>query len=117
MARTERREKVALDEAYRFYKTALSVEDPLDLHSLVNSLKTVNLAIAASEEGHLKITTRLWMRMRQALFDKLLTSFPAHFVIMDTTGMAIEPKTKLPAGGTLEVHPEGLKRMPVRSEQ
>lgn len=110
MGRTERREKVALDQAYQFYKAALSEDANLDLHRLANSLKTVNTALAASEEGHLKITTRLWMRMRQALFDKLLTSFPAYLVVINKDGRAVEAGAELPDDGTLEIHPEGLRR-------
>ncbi|HEY9712198.1 MAG TPA: hypothetical protein V6C72_01935 [Chroococcales cyanobacterium] len=110
MARKERREQVALDEAYRFYKEVLSSDSTHHLHRLVNSLKTVNAAIVASEKGHLKITTRLWMRMRQALFDKLLTSFPNYLVVIQADGTPLAGGAPLPDDGMLEIHPDGLRR-------
>ena len=75
MGRTDRRERVALDQAYEFYKGTVGNGEIFTLHSLVNSLKTVTNALSASADGHLTLTTRLWLRIKQALFDKLITSF------------------------------------------
>lgn len=110
MARTDRREKVALDQAYDFYRSTVGSGENVSLHSLVSSLKTVSHALNASEQGQLKLTTRLWLRMKQALFDKLVTSFPAHVIIYDGSNKAIQPRQRIPEDGAIEIHPEGLRR-------
>ncbi|MFN8550633.1 MAG: hypothetical protein U0103_04015 [Candidatus Obscuribacterales bacterium] len=110
MARLDRREKVALDQAYEFYKSTIGSNEAFTLHSLVNSLKTVSVAVSASNDGHLTLTTRLWMRIKQALFDKLLTTHPAYVIIYDGSNAPIEPKQRIPDDGTIEIHPHGLRR-------
>lgn len=108
--RIERRERLALDDAYAFYRQTIHDERQMNLHGLVNSLKIVATALRKAEEGHFKLTTRLWMRIEQALFDKLLTTYPAYVVVTTPNGRALEPHKELPEDGTVELHPEGLKR-------
>jgi hypothetical protein len=110
MQRTERRDRVALDEAYDFYRQTVSDGSTQDLHRLANSLKTVCSALSAAESGDLELTFRLWAKIKQALFDKLLTAFPAYVVAITPDGSALSPKTPLPDGCTIELHPEGLRR-------
>ncbi|MBX9940566.1 MAG: hypothetical protein K2Y32_15000 [Candidatus Obscuribacterales bacterium] len=106
----ERRERVALDEAYEFYKQLLSQGATENLHSLVNALKTVSTALEAAERGELEITVRLWRKIRQALFDQLLTGFSSHVVVVTSDGRVLAEKEDLPDDSTLELYPEGLKR-------
>lgn len=106
----ERRERVALDEAYEFYKQLLSQGATENLHSLVNALKTVSTALEAAERGELEITVRLWRKIRQALFDQLLTGFSSHVVVITADGRVLAEKEDLPDDSTLELYPEGLKR-------
>ncbi|HEY9678816.1 MAG TPA: hypothetical protein V6C76_12470 [Drouetiella sp.] len=110
MGRADRREKVALDQAYDFYKGTIAKNETFTLHSLVNSLKTVSTAINASTDGHLTLTTRLWMRIKQALFDKLITTYPAYVIIYDTNHKPIEQRQRIPDEGTIEILPHGLRR-------
>lgn len=112
MARSDRRDKVALDQAYSYYKNAVAEETSnIDLRSLVNSLKTVSFALRGSQVHNFKLTTRLWLRIEQALFDKLLTTFAGYLVVLRADGSALEAPSDLPADGTIQFHPEGLKRM------
>jgi len=110
MQRTERRDRVALDEAYDFYRQTVNDGSTQDLHRLANSLKTVCTALSAAESGELELTYRLWAKIRQALFDKLLTAFPAYVVAITPDGSALTAKSMLPDGCTIELHPEGLRR-------
>jgi hypothetical protein len=110
MQRTERRDRVALDEAYDFYRQTVSDGSTQDLHRLANSLKTVCSALSAAEAGDLELTFRLWAKIRQALFDKLLTAFPAYVVAITPDGAALTAKVALPDGCTIELRPEGLRR-------
>lgn len=62
----ETRERVALDEAYEFYKQLLSQGATENLHSLVNALKTVSTALEAAERGELEITVAEALAQNQA---------------------------------------------------
>jgi hypothetical protein len=109
MERADRRDRVALDEAYEFYRQTFG-ESSNDLHQLANSLKTVCHALDAAETGELALTLRLWKKIRQALFDKLLTSFPAYVVAITHDGQVLGHRDALPDDCLLELHPEGLRR-------
>lgn len=108
--RQERRDRVALDKAYDFYRRLVMDGSSNDLHLLANSLKTVCNALDASENGEMQLTLRLWRKIRQALFDKLLTSFPCYVVAIGPDGNAITSRQALPDDTLIELHPEGLKR-------
>ncbi|CAN5323373.1 hypothetical protein BH11CYA1_BH11CYA1_15450 [soil metagenome] len=109
MEKADRRDSVALDKAYEFYRETLS-EGTNDLHQVANSLKTVCHAINAAESGELELTLRLWQKIRQALFDKLLTNFSAYIVATGSDGQVLGHRELLPDDCTLELHPEGLRR-------
>jgi hypothetical protein len=110
MGKLERREKLALDEAYKEFRAITKDEGSADLFQLVKCLKTVGNALSSARGGQLKLTIRLWQRIQIALFDKLLTSFPAHVVIYSSDGSALKPKRAIPEGAIVEIHPEGLRR-------
>jgi hypothetical protein len=74
MEKTDRRELIALDQAYDFYRELVQDGSTYDLHRLVNSLKTVDNALDAAQNGHMDLTLRLWQKIRQALFDNLFDS-------------------------------------------
>jgi hypothetical protein len=109
MEKADRRDRVALDKAYEFYRQTLT-EGTNDLHQVANSLKTVCHALDAAESGELDLTLRLWKKIRQALFDRLLTSFAAHIVATGADGQVLSHREPLPDDCTLELHPEGLRR-------
>ena len=111
MAKVDRREKLALDEAYRlFHKTLEGDNAPEHIYSIVQSLKTVSKAVDAAGDGHFKLTVKLWQRIQRALFDKLVTSYPAHLVVYDENGQVLKPKESWSDYGVIEIHPEGLRR-------
>lgn len=120
MTRAERRDRVALDEAYSYYRNAVVREENVELYQLVNALKTVSNALHSASESNFKLTTRLWLRIEQSLFDKLITSFSSHMVVLGPDGTALARGSQLPEGAMIELHPEGLRRtcdvfrMPVR---
>ncbi|MBI4533419.1 MAG: hypothetical protein HY711_05675, partial [Candidatus Melainabacteria bacterium] len=76
MARLERREKLALDESYRYYRMLDKNGGQPELYRLVKCFKTVSAALNIADEGQFKLTRQLWRRIHQALFDKLVTTFP-----------------------------------------
>ncbi len=110
MNRLDRREKTALDEAYRVFRAISKDETAADIYQLVRCLKTIENALRGAREGQLTLTIRLWQRIQQALFDKLFTSFSAHVVIYTPGSAVLEPKKPIPEGATVEIRPEGLRR-------
>jgi hypothetical protein len=110
MVKSDRREKLALDEAYRLFQSSLEGDTLLDLFHMAKALKTVSSAINGATTGQFKLTVKLWHRIYQSLFDKLVTSYPSHVVIRNPEGAVLATREAWPVEGTIEVHPEGLKR-------
>jgi len=110
MGKLDRREKLALDEAYKLFRSISKDQSVPELFQLVRCLKTVGNALDGAAEGRLKLTVRLWRRIYGALFDKLLTAYSAHLVIYDADGGVLKPKQPIPAEAILEIHPQGLRR-------
>lgn len=110
MARMDRREKLALEDAYCFSKAVTKDGNTPDLYKLANSLKTIENALKFSNAGQFKLTTRLWKRIQELLFDKLITSYPAHIVVFTTNGQSLSNKEPIPDDAVIEIHPEGLRR-------
>lgn len=110
MARVDRRDKIALDEAYSYYKNTVVSDGNSDLLTMVNALKTVSFALHASTAAEFKLTKRLWLRIEQALFDKLVTGFPSHVVVLGGDGNVLTVDDELTEDCVIELHPEGLRR-------
>ena len=110
MSRMDRRDKLALDESYRYYRLLdQHIESP-DLYRLAHCLKVVSAALSIADNGHFKLTRQLWRRIQQAMFDKMITSFPGHLVVMGVEGEHVPPKTKFPEEGYVEFYPERCRR-------
>jgi len=110
MARKDRRERVALNDAYLFFKDVIKGDGKPDLYKLANSLKTISNALKSAENSEFKLTTRLWQRIESALFEKLVSLFPADLRILSKNGRSILPNELVPGQATVEIHPEGLRR-------
>ena len=110
MSRFDRREKQALDESYRYYRSLDKNGGTPDLYRLVKCFKAVSAALKFADDGHFKLTLQLWRRMHQALFDKMITSFPGYVIVMSEDGKNVPPRAEFPEEGTIEFHPEGCRR-------
>jgi hypothetical protein len=110
MARIDRREKLALDAAYRFFRAVVKDQRSPDLFTLANSLKTISNALRAPQNGEFKLTIRLWERIEETLFDKLFGAFPTHVILLSEVGQVIPGGQPIPDDATVEVHPHGLRR-------
>ncbi len=105
----DRRDKMSLDRAYDVYfRTIKGGGD--DLFAIVQALKTVQHALDACQSGGIKLTERLWKKIQQALFDKLLTGHSNYLCVFDGSGVIVESGIALPDFGIFEIHPEGLRR-------
>jgi hypothetical protein len=109
MSRVDRRNKLALDESYRYYKTIEAGESP-QIFKLTKSLRTLSTALAFADSGEFKLTRQLWKRLQQALFDRLINTFGGDVRIFDMDGNELLAGGKLPEDGYVQFHPEGCKR-------
>lgn len=110
MGRTERRERTALDEAYRYFQRIESGEEVANLFLLNKSVKTLSFALAFSDTNEFKLTRQLWRRLHQALFDRLITSFPGQIAVYDSERKIQEIRNTLPEYGYLEFIPDRCRR-------
>lgn len=110
MGRQDRRERTALDEAYRYYRQLDSSEEKPDIFRLNKAVKTLSFALAVSDVSEFKLTKQLWKRLHQALFDKLISSFEGRIAIYDENRQAMEILQRLPENGFIEFYPEACRR-------
>ncbi len=110
MGRTERRQRTALDEAYRYYNRMESGEEPLDIYKLNKAVRTLAFALAFCDSGEFKLTRQLWKRLHQALFDKLISNFPGRIALLDETRAPLEIRSPLPDSGYIEFYPDRCRR-------
>lgn len=110
MPRTDRRERTALDEAYRYYRKLDGGETP-DIFRLNKAVKTLSFALAVSDISEFKLTKQLWRRLQQALFDKLITNFSGRIAILTEDRVPLEIRNPLPENGYIEFHPDKCKRL------
>ncbi len=106
----DRRTRLALDESYRYYLDLDKDEAAPNLYKVVKCFKTVTAALKVSDGTQFKLTKQLWRRIHQALFDKLITTFPGYVLVVDDNGQQVMPKSDFPEEGLVEFHPEGCRR-------
>jgi len=106
----DRRERAALDESYRYCRGLEKSSEQPELYRLARCLKTMSAALGAADNGNFKLTRQLWRRVQQALFDKLITSFPGYLLVYGEDGGSLQPKSEFPDEGLVEFHPNGCRR-------
>jgi hypothetical protein len=110
MGRIDRRQKLALDEAYRLYRQIIKREKSADLYQIAHCLTTLNEALNHCESSQFKLTKRLWQRIYESLCDLLITNFPVYLVIYNEYGEVQKPLKPLTEPAMVEIHTVGLKR-------
>jgi hypothetical protein len=109
MARIDRRNRLALDESYRYYRS-IEAGKPPELFALSRCLNNVSTALFQSHGSEFKLTRQLWKRLQEALFDSYITNFVGTFEIRDSEGRPIKPGQMWPEQGVLSFRPEGCRR-------
>lgn len=112
MATVDRRRKLTIEQVNDYWRNLKEGVSRPELHTLCNAIRILDLALADTEAG---ICTRLsrdtWSRIRNDLFDILLSSYSGYFVIYtDGTSSPLEPGSSWPEMGLLEFYPEMVKR-------
>lgn len=106
----ERREKMSLEHAYEVYCNTIKAGSSVELHAIVEAIKTVQNALQASSSGAVRLTDRLWYRIQQALFDKLLTNYSSKIEVLDSDQKRVPVSDSIHQTSTLKIYPEGLRR-------
>jgi len=110
MGRIDRRQKLALDEAYKLYRQIIKREKQADLYQIAHCLTTLNEALTYNDCSQFKLTKRLWQRIFDSLCDFLITSFPVYLVIYDEYGEVQKALKPITEPARVEIHTEGLRR-------
>ncbi len=115
MATVDRRNFMALDEAYHYCRLLESKAEKPVLYKLCAALTTVDAAVAAITEGTSYgtrgLSLRAWTDVRDTLYNLLVTSFAGYYMVYgeyDTT--PVEPGQEWPDYGRLEFYPEQARR-------
>jgi hypothetical protein len=112
MAGHERRNAVALDDAYFYCRQLENRAERAELYKVCNAIRTLDLALEAHEESPMPMTlcAEAWQRVRDSLFATLIASFPGYFFVYDEYETAVEPGAEWPERGHLEFFPDGIHR-------
>ncbi|MBX3073101.1 hypothetical protein KF707_09760 [Candidatus Obscuribacterales bacterium] len=111
MAKQERREKMSLDLAYEVYCNTIKAGGSVELHAIAEAIKTVKSAMHASSSGAVRLTDRLWYRIQQALFDKILTNYSSRIEVLTYQQEPLSAGEEIPQTGLVRIYPEGLRRL------
>jgi hypothetical protein len=110
MGRQDRRERTALDQAYRYFRQLESGELAPDIFRLIQSVKTLSFALAVADVTEFKLTRQLWRRLHLSLFDRLVTNFSGRITILDEFRQFCEIRQEFPEYGYLQFYPDRCKR-------
>jgi hypothetical protein len=109
MARMDRRERLALDESFRYYRKLSSGVAP-ELFQLASALSNVSAGLRVSENSQFKLTRQLWRRLQEALFEAYITGFPGSFHLKGAAGVVLESGQSWANAGFVAFRPHGCRR-------
>ncbi len=116
MTQHERRLSMALDDAYHYCRRLEAREENPELFHLMAALHTVDAALQSAEEGQEprlgpRISCEAWSRVRDSLYDFLVTSTPGYFLVYaNDDATPCEAGNQWPDKGLLEFYPESGRR-------
>jgi hypothetical protein len=113
MATLERRSAIALDDAYFYCRQLESGARRPDLFQVVNAIGTLDLALASQDESPMPVSicADAWSRVRDSLFNILLSSFSGYFIICpEGSTTPLESGEPWPDAGVIEFFPEFSQR-------
>lgn len=113
MTNHERRNSIALDEAYYYCRRLETKAERPEMFTLCNAIRTLDLALQSHDESPmpLSLCTEAWSRVRDSLFNFLVCSFPGYFEIFDADDpLPVTPGNDWPEFGTIDFYPESSQR-------
>lgn len=112
MATQDRRRKLTIDEINEYWLRLNQATDRPSVHRICNAIRVLDVALAESDSPmNSKLSTHMWSRIRDDLFDMLITSFAGYFLVYnELTGSPLETGESWPADGSIEFYPERTNR-------
>lgn len=113
MSNHERRRFVALDDAFEYLRILESKSERPQIYVLTNAVRTLDLALSGHHEDSLMQPTlcvESWSRVRDGLFNILISSFEGRYEIYDPEGTLVEPSSEWPEAGTIRFYPNKIRR-------
>jgi hypothetical protein len=112
MSNHERRSAVALDDAFNYCRWLETKSEPPQLYKLCNAIRTLDLALAGQEDSPIPMSlcTDAWSRVRDSLFNNLVSSFAGHFEVFDSFGNQVDTSSDWPESGTTKFFPARIAR-------
>jgi len=111
MATQDRRTKLTIDEINEYWRLLKDGYERPSVHRVINAVRVLDVAVESSSSMNKKLSVNFWTRIRDDLFDILVTSFAGHFAVCDEEGgSTLEPGAFWPTGGVVEFYPEKTNR-------
>lgn len=112
MAQHERRNSVALDDAYFYCRQLEARSERPTLFKVCNAIRTLDLALQSHEDSPapVSLTLEAWQSVRDSLFDILVSNFAGYFIVYPNFSGPLESGGTWPASGMLEFYPERASR-------
>lgn len=112
MAKLERRNNMALDDAYHYLRGLEERRERPSLHKLCSAIATLDRALEpfAGEPVTTNLSTDIWAQVRDGLFNQLVAYFPGGFNVTCDDGTLLEPGSPWPESGQLEFYPDRTSR-------
>ncbi len=111
-SKLERRNTMALDDAYHYLRGLEEGSERPSLHKLCSAIATVDRVLEPElEPGQaVNLSTEVWTCVRDGLFNQLVASFPGGFTVYCDDGGELEPGSDWPDRGLLEFFPDRTSR-------
>jgi hypothetical protein len=113
MTKLERRNAVALDDAYFYCRILETKSERPTLYKVCNAIRTLDLALAMHDEPPmpLNICAEAWSRVRDSLFNILISSFQGNFfVYTDEDSGPVDQDSPRPEQGYVTFYPAKSNR-------
>jgi hypothetical protein len=112
MSNHERRNSIALDDALNYCRLLDTRAERPVLFKLCGAIRTLDLALAVHEGSPIPVSlsTEAWSRVRDSLYDVLISSFAGTFELYDTAGNLVPPAGEWPSQGRIEFFPDTISR-------
>lgn len=112
MTQHERRNSLALDDAYFYCRQLEAKTARPSLFKVCNAIRTLDLALENHEASPAPVTLtgEAWQRVRDTFFDILVSSFSGSFFVYPTTDSGLLEGNDWPETGILEFYPDNTGR-------
>lgn len=112
MTNHERRNSVALDDAFNYCRLLETRAEAPELYKLCNAIGTLDLALAGQDDSPIPVSlcAEAWSRVRDSLFDVLISSFEGRFEVLDGWAHPVETAGDWPETGTVHFFPDDSNR-------